>query len=445
MEKKEVIKHSSAIQVSNEVNLLQRRSWNVLLANAFDDLNKKEIFYINMADLCRTLQYGSKNDEHIKQLLKDLISIKIEWNVLGKDKKNRWGAASLLSEVEITNGIISYVYSPTMRKKLYNPNVYAKINLSLQNSFKSKYSLAMYELFIDYFNIEKEIGQTPMIPLEDFKKLMGLKEKEYPRFKYLNDRIIKRAIKEINEKSNLQVKVEHAKQGRRVVGLKFYISKNAKNIYELKSKIFPQEKALPSPVDQNYNEKLFVALTEEFGISKNKAIEILQTKDENFIKENLDVIRNKIKGGKVADVAGMTIDAISKDYRSKKPKNEIEKEKKDAKKEQDKKEKKLIEMLQKKFDKHYKSKIENFIKGLSNEQKDSEISSFEKEEIETANIFLQRSYKKGGIEHTFIKLYFESYIAEKYLPEEDRIFIVWAKKKKHNIVENANGKFIFKK
>ena len=39
--KTEVIKHSSTIQVSNKVTLLQRKCWNVLLSNAFDDLPKK--------------------------------------------------------------------------------------------------------------------------------------------------------------------------------------------------------------------------------------------------------------------------------------------------------------------------------------------------------------------------------------------------------------------
>jgi len=447
-EKKEVIKHSSAIQVSNEVNLLQRKAWNVLLANAFDDLEKEEVFYINMSDLCKTLKFDSKNDKYIKQLLKELISIQIEWNVLGKDKQNGWGAASLLSEVQIINGVISYEYSRTVRKKLYNPNVYAKINLSLQNKFRSKYSLALYELFVDYYNNEIGIGQTPWITVEDFRKLMGLNNNEYKTFKYLNDRIIKSPIKEINKKTNINVTVEYKKLGRRINGIKFYISGEDKDIIEIikigeKTKIKKKEKDITELI--NNNKDLFETLTDEFGISKNKAIEILQTKDENFIKENLDVIRNKIKVGKVADVAGMTIDAIAKDYRSKKPQNEIEKEKKIAQEEQHKKEKKKMEMLKKQFDHHNKLKIEKIIQGLSKAEKDDEIKEFEKEEIEPSNQFIQKSYRKTGIENPFIKSFFDSYIAEKYLPEEDRKFRVWAKKKKHNIEKNKDGEYNFKK
>jgi hypothetical protein len=32
--RKEVIKHSAAVQIQNNITLLQRRAWNVLLANA---------------------------------------------------------------------------------------------------------------------------------------------------------------------------------------------------------------------------------------------------------------------------------------------------------------------------------------------------------------------------------------------------------------------------
>jgi hypothetical protein len=40
--KKEVIKHSAAIQISSHITLLQRRMWNVLLANAYDELSTEE-------------------------------------------------------------------------------------------------------------------------------------------------------------------------------------------------------------------------------------------------------------------------------------------------------------------------------------------------------------------------------------------------------------------
>jgi hypothetical protein len=37
-DKTEVIKHSAAIQIQNSISLLQRRAWNILLANAYEEL-----------------------------------------------------------------------------------------------------------------------------------------------------------------------------------------------------------------------------------------------------------------------------------------------------------------------------------------------------------------------------------------------------------------------
>ena len=39
----EVIKASPAIQIQSRISLLQRRAWNVLLANAYSELPDKDI------------------------------------------------------------------------------------------------------------------------------------------------------------------------------------------------------------------------------------------------------------------------------------------------------------------------------------------------------------------------------------------------------------------
>ena len=40
--KRDVIKSSAAIHIHNNITLLQRRVWNVLLFNAYNELEKKE-------------------------------------------------------------------------------------------------------------------------------------------------------------------------------------------------------------------------------------------------------------------------------------------------------------------------------------------------------------------------------------------------------------------
>ena len=221
----EVIKASPAIQIQSRISLLQRRAWNVLLANAYNELPNQEIHRVSLVELAAKLGFGDGNQEYLKEVLKSIVDCKVEWNVLGKDKKEEWGVASLLAEVRIRDGICFYQFPHTLRLKLYNPRVYAKLNLRLQNRFRSRYALILWEVCFDYFDTDRDQGETPFIALEVFKGLMGLEKDEYSVFKELNRNVIKPAVKEINDLTNYYVAVEPKRIGRRIAELKFRITK----------------------------------------------------------------------------------------------------------------------------------------------------------------------------------------------------------------------------
>ena len=221
----EVIKASPAIQIQSKISLLQRRAWNVLLANAYNDLPDKDIYSVSMVELAAKLGFDSKNQEYLKDMLRSLVDCTVEWNVLGKDKEEEWGVASLLASARIKDGICTYGFAPHLRLKLHNPRIYAKLNLRLQNRFKSQYALILWEVCFDYFDTDRDQGETPFIPLATFKELIGLKADEYPVFGFLNRDVIKPAIKEINDLTDYLVEVEQKRLVRRVAELKFRITK----------------------------------------------------------------------------------------------------------------------------------------------------------------------------------------------------------------------------
>ena len=225
LERDEFIKASPAIQIQSNLTHLQRRAWNVLLANAYDELPNKEIHRVSVAELGEKLGFESKNQEYLQDVLKSLAECTVEWNILRKDKKGGWGVASLLASAEIKDGICTYAFAPHLRMKLYNPRVYAKLNLSLQNRFTRRPALILWEVCFDYFDTTRGQGETPFIPLNTFKELLGLAKDEYPLFKVLNRDIIKPAIKEINELTNFFLEVEQKRSGRKIAFLKFRISR----------------------------------------------------------------------------------------------------------------------------------------------------------------------------------------------------------------------------
>ena len=185
----------------------------------------RDIHRVSVADLAKSLGFNSHNEDYLKETLKALVDCTVEWNVLGKDKEQEWGVASLLGSVRIKDGVCTYSFAAHLRYKLYNPRIYTKLNLRLQNRFTSRYALILWEICFDYFDTARTQGETPFIPLDTFKELMGIAMDDYPTFKTLNQRVIKPAIQEINALTHFFIEIEPKRIGRKICELKFRISR----------------------------------------------------------------------------------------------------------------------------------------------------------------------------------------------------------------------------
>ncbi|MCG9134698.1 replication initiation protein, partial [Candidatus Poribacteria bacterium] len=239
----ELIKASPAIQIQSKMTLLQRRAWNVLLANAYDELPNTDIYRVSVAELAAKLGFNSKNESYLEEILEALVDYKVKWNLLEKDKEEEWGVAVLLASANIKDGICTYGFAPHLRLKLHNPRIYAKLNLRLQNRFRSQYALVLWEVCFDYFDADRDQGETPFISIENFKELLGLGKDDYPLFSEFNRSVIKPAIKEINGLTDYHVEVEQKRTGRRIGELKFRITR-VKQL-PVQESVFPDIEAFP--------------------------------------------------------------------------------------------------------------------------------------------------------------------------------------------------------
>lgn len=220
MSRYEVIKHSAVIQMTNTVPAMARRLWNVLLANAYDRLPVRDLYTIPFRAVQDYLEFNSHNYEHLRDTLRILVDTRIEFNILGKDKKNAWMASTLLSSAMVYNGTIEYGFSPHLRRLLYQPSMYARIPLLLPNSFTSKYTLPLYELCLDYLHEEQGAGETPTIPVNIFKELIGAK---HYAWEDVNKRVLKPALKDILALTPLRITIRTKKHGRKITDVKLLI------------------------------------------------------------------------------------------------------------------------------------------------------------------------------------------------------------------------------
>ena len=312
----EVIKASPAIQIQSKISLLQRRAWNVLLANAYSELQTAEIHRVSVVELAAKLGYNSNDLDYLKETLEALGACQVKWNLLNKDKKEKWGFANLLASAEIENGICSYEFPKPLRLKLHNPRVYAKLNLRLQNRFRSRYALVLWEICFDYFDTDRDQGETPFIPLETFRELMGIEADEYQTFKALNQFVIKSAIKEINDLTDYHVEVEHKRLGRRIGELKFRITKVKQ--FPVQESLFPDIENLPpvaveliqADIDRKVAQK--IADQEWDFVSPEKLPEPGTYPD--FMAYIAEKIEMSLDAAAVKNRAGYIVEAIRENY-----------------------------------------------------------------------------------------------------------------------------------
>ncbi len=399
-----LIKNSAVVAISNKISLLQRKIFNFLIAFAYSDLDIEEKFTIDIKYLKLIVWFNSKNTYHLKEALEGLLVTKVTFNILGKDK-GTWSATTLLSSVEFHKWMCTYSFSPVLREKLHQPNIYAKIKLSMIKLFSSKHSLCLYEIFIDYHNI----WQTPIISLDDFRKLMGVEDHQYKEFKRLSMRVIKPAIKELSTIWWYKVEVKYQKQNRKVTALKFNfteIAKPKKPIQEMK--VF-------------HNLDLQDRLVKDFWLWLREAQKTIKIYPIPYIKESLTIIKYKIAQKVVKNIPAYTITVLKNDYTpvtNKQNKSLLSSSKRDEWQRKtnwdwlkDSKNTTGLNLLHN-AEHHNVSKVQEKVKkyflNLSKKEQKTLIEEFEEQKI-TSDI-LKTIYKKEGIEGTIMNVMFFGWI-----------------------------------
>jgi hypothetical protein len=324
-EKREVIKHSSAIQIRNNITLLQRKAWNVLLFHAYNELITQDRHEITVKELKEYVSYNSKDDRYLKEIICAMMTCLVEWNLLGKDGSTEWGASTLLASALIKNGICEYSYSSHLRERLHNPRMYARLSLSLQNNFKSKYALTLWELCTDYLGGDRETGETGFIALHDFRALMGVDEEAYQQYRELNKYVLKPAVAEINAVSDLKVTVDYQRKGRKVVALKFKVRRVV---------LLPESSHHQQDLFQDIKDAPVIYLLKEAGLASSDAWEIwqkgfeyviegkrpvlsgsdIETAFVSYVREKIDLLRQREKEGKVQNPSGFLLTALKQNF-----------------------------------------------------------------------------------------------------------------------------------
>ena len=295
-------KHVAAIHIGAKLSFLQRKLVNALLYHAYDELLTAQEHSIDASVLCEMIGFDSKNTSYLKAALKGLMETVVEFDVLEENGEQVWEAMTLLPYARLKNGVCTYRIERSLAEKLYHPDVYSKINLSVLRELTSGYALVLYENCFRYV----DIGHTAWWDVDVFRKLMAVDMmSSYKPFKVLNRNVIQPAIKEVNKLSNIQVEMETRFKGRTVTGLRFLVKPN------LQLSLMGMEAEDEVSTSPAYLELL------KAGISKTLARQWVIEHGETYIFDKLDLVHNQAARGRIRSTkSGFLRAAIEGDYRN---------------------------------------------------------------------------------------------------------------------------------
>jgi len=296
----ELKKHVAVIHSHSKISLLQRKISNALLFHAYDNLLTQDDHEIQISTLTKLIDYDSHDHKKIKQALMDLLATVVEWNIVDGDKLDKdqvWNASSIIADASIDGSLCTYSYSGKMRKLLYHPSVYGRLNMKVQAKFQSSYGLALYENCNRY----QDIGQTPTFDLNKFRKLMGVDDNKYKIFRDFKTRVIDKSVEEVNKFSSMLIEPKFKRNNRQVVAIQFCIKK--------KTMINENPAQLNARGTQS-------VLKDVYGLSQKQINDTMNQYDEEYIKEKIKIIElsPSFQAGKIKNMGKYLLCALSEDY-----------------------------------------------------------------------------------------------------------------------------------
>lgn len=191
------------------------------------------------------------NYVHIKKVIDTLMSKVVE--IPSSAEAGGWVKTHWVSRAEYVNGtgVIQLRFAPELKPYLIQlKDTFTSYRLSNILSLKSGYSIRLYELMKKW-----QFAGEWTCSVTSLREKLGVESKKYPRYANFNAKVLKVAVAELNEKTDLSITVTELKNKRNVEKVCFNIkSKVAKELP--KPKIEPPKQ--PSEIDlmrSRFNEK----------------------------------------------------------------------------------------------------------------------------------------------------------------------------------------------
>ena len=251
-----------------------------------DEASRTVIFY--KQELEQILDVDRIRTEELDKILDTLLEkVQIVDKINGIKAKIKINLFETATTLEDENGVKMVKMECTQTAKKYFFNIeqigYLKYRLKHITPLKSRYSYVLFT-FLESNRFRPQFE----IKLEKLKKFLRCdKEEEYKGFKRFNDKVLKKAKKELEEKISYKFTYKTIKTGRNVTSIWF----------ELAEFPYAEMNILPSTASENKKTKHFARKNKPLAEFENKSLDFdIRKLIKNRLLEDEDITLEDIRG-----------------------------------------------------------------------------------------------------------------------------------------------------
>jgi hypothetical protein len=200
------------------LTLVDRRSYNLLLAHAWDRIDEDVEHAIPKAVLRGTHESNDRLSDTVQRLMAAQVEVRII-----RDGKRYLRSIHLLGTVdrpedEAEDGNIYYRFPAELREIIQQSDIFARLQTEVMFCFTSKYALALWEMVQKRGNLKHK--NTDEFTPDELRKMFGVPRGKMGDFSSFRRFALIPAVAEVNAFSPFMVQINAVRHGRKVVKLR---------------------------------------------------------------------------------------------------------------------------------------------------------------------------------------------------------------------------------
>jgi plasmid replication initiation protein len=405
---KKAVDTLAIIPTNRKISLLARKVYNVMIYYA-QKQGDREIYRVRLRDVINAIEFNSNNTEVLKEHLRQMVMTKVEWQSPTQGEGARWGVSGLISHAELINEggevLMEWSYAPKLKQAILDPQRYARFSLAMQIGLRTSAALVLYEICSRY--VDNPGGVTARQHWTWWRPVLtGVPDDQsgaYKEWKYFSRDVIKLAVAEVSQVTELSVEPVEYRRGRAVTDLQFRVKRKQQQRLPLTSVLSPVDlnevgRAIRAGVEQSKAERLL----EKFGIAAfANAVDTLEARksrrDLEIVSAPAQFLGAILSNSAVSQKPGMALKVVGPQQTKKAGASRVA----------------LLEQ----YREQKKREAEELYAEVIDSEKSLIKEKFEASVLPGLNAAIQRSYRTRGMASGVARLHFTNYLADHFFGE----------------------------